>query len=71
VVNRANEQHREIKVTRGVLVNARSKEEHSASNVIDLGQTKVLGQAKVAINTQTVLSDEALCKSLSSDDAFH
>jgi len=65
VVNRVNEQHREIKVTRGVLVNTRSNKDElsAASNVIDLGQTKVLGQAKIVANTQTVLSDEALCKS--------
>lgn len=68
VVNRTNGQHREIKVTRGVLVNTRTKEEHSASNVIDLGQNKVLGQAKVVVNTQTVLSDEVLCKFESCND---
>lgn len=66
--NRANESHRTVYVSRGVLQSASNSSKGkrgihcSGSNCVSLGMTKIVANASVSATEETVLGDKPLSK---------
>ena len=67
-VHRANNEHRALRISRGVLTNKQDTKPSTvnitASNVIFLGSTQVIAQARLQNSEQTVLTNHPLTVSI-------